>query len=84
MPKNSKPLWRAPINTVTILGSALYEGARGAVFTLVGGKKKYVPKSVLKYRPIKSSSGSKKPFRMSPRGTIRTANNFQKMFKPKN
>ena len=54
MPKNSRPLWRAPINTVKILGSALYEGARGAIFTVVGGKKKYVPKKILKIKTLKN------------------------------
>jgi hypothetical protein len=84
MKKNSeRPLWRAPINTVGILGSALYEGARGAIFTLTGGKKKYVPKSILRYRrPVKGSPGPKK-FSVSPRrGTI-TAKTVMRMMKSK-
>jgi hypothetical protein len=83
MKKNSRPLWRAPINTVSILGSALYEGARGAIFTLVGGKKKYVPKTLIKYRPVRGSPNGSKKFVVSSRGTIRTttSRNLQKMFK---
>jgi hypothetical protein len=47
-----------------------------------GNKNYKVPKSGLKYRPINGSPGSKKAL-VSPYGTIRTAKNFQNMFKPR-
>jgi len=86
MKKNGVPIWRLPLNIVTNTGRRLYKGIQGAVFTMTkGGNKNYkVPKSGLKYRPVKGSpKGSKKPFRMSPSGTIRTANNVKRLFKLK-
>ena len=73
-----------PLRLITNAGKRVYQGIRGAVFTMTkGGNKNYkVPKSGLKYRSVKGSPGSKKPL-ISPYGTIRTANNFQRLFKPK-
>lgn len=81
MKKNSRPLWRLPINIVTNAGRRIYKGIQGAVFTMTkGGNKNYkLPKSGLKYRPVKGSpNGSKKAF-ISPGGTIRTAKNFKRL-----
>lgn len=85
MKKNSRPLWRLPLNIVTNAGRRIYKGIQGAVFTITkGGNKNYkVPKSGLKYRPVKGSPNGSKKALITPYGTIRTANNFQKMFKPK-
>ena len=66
---NKRPLWKIPLNMVTNAGRRIYKGVQGAVFTMTkGGNKNYkVPKSGLKYKPV----------------VIRTANNFQRLFKPK-
>ena len=83
---NKRPMWRIPLNMVTNAGRRIYKGIQGAVFTMTkGGNKNYkVPKSGLKYRPVKGSpNGSKKPL-ITPYGTIRTANNFKRLFQPKN
>jgi hypothetical protein len=85
MKKNSRPLWRLPLNIVTNAGRRIYKGIQGAVFTVTkSGNKNYkVPKSGLKYRPVKGSPNGSKKALISPYGTIKTANNFQRMFKPK-
>jgi len=67
--KSNRPIWKIPLNLVTKTGKRVYEGLQGAVFILSkGGNKNYkVHKSELKYKPV----------------TIRTANNFKRLFKPK-
>lgn len=84
MKKNAVPIWRLPLNIVTNTGRRVYQGLKGAVFTMTKSRNKNykVPKSGLKYRPVKGSPGPKKPL-ISPYGTIRTAKNFQKFLKPR-
>lgn len=85
MKKNAVPFWRLPLNIVTNTGKRVYKGLKGAVFTMTKSRNKNykVPKSGLKYRPVNGSvKGSKKAL-ISPYGTIRTANNFQRIFKPR-
>ena len=78
MKKKATPIWRLPLNIVTNTGRRVFKGVQGAIFTMTkGGNKNYkVPKSGLKYRPVKGSPGPKKPF-FTGSGTI------QKMFKPR-
>lgn len=85
MKKNSKPLWRLPLNIVTNTGRRLYKGIQGAVFTITkGGNKNYnVPTSRLKYRPVNGSPNRSKKFVITPRGTITSSKNFMNMAKPK-
>ena len=85
MKKNSRPMWRLPLNIVTNTGRRVYKGIQGAVFTMTkrGNKSYNVPKSGLKYRPVKGSPNGSKKALISPGGTIRTAKNFQNMFKPR-
>jgi hypothetical protein len=74
-------MWRLPLNIVTNTGRRVYKGIQGAVFTMTKrGNRVPVPKSGLKYRPVKGSPGSKKAL-VSPYGTIRSANNLMRMVK---
>jgi hypothetical protein len=85
MKKNSRPLWRLPLNIVTNAGRRIYKGIQGAVFTMTkSGNKNYkIPKSGLKYRPVKGSPNGLKKALITPYGTIKTSKNVQNMFKPK-
>jgi hypothetical protein len=85
MKKNSRPIWRLPLNIVTNAGRRVYKGIQGAIFTITkGGNKNYkVPKSGLKYRPVKGSPNGSQKALISPYGTIRTSGNFKNMFKSK-
>lgn len=78
MKKNAVPIWRLPLNIVTNTGRRVYQGLKGAVFTMTKSRNKNykVPKSGLKYRPVKGSPGPKKPF-FTGSGTIK------KLLKPR-
>jgi len=49
-----------------------------------GGNKNYkIPKSGLKYRPVKGSPNGSKKALITPYGTIQTPNNLMRMMKSK-